>query len=141
MLEAQARVISVKSNQALVETLQQSGCGHCSAAGGCGSGTLSKLSCFSKSRSFWVSNPVSAHPGEEVVVSVPEGAVLRGVVVGYLLPLFGLMLGAGVGSSWLSPSGNADLIAVLGAMSGLMMGFLLARRLTRQNPQPYISRR
>ena len=141
MLETRARVISVQSDHAVVETFQQAGCGHCSTSGGCGSNTLSKLFCSSKPRSFLVSNPIAAVPGEEVIVALPEGALLRGVSVGYLLPLSGLLLGAWLGAGMSNEPRASDLIAAFCAVVGLAIGLLLGRRLARSNGRPYISRR
>ncbi|MCR4298460.1 MAG: SoxR reducing system RseC family protein, partial [Gallionella sp.] len=92
MLETRAIVVQVDGQYAFVQANQGNGCGQCSGKG-CGTGKLSQLFC-SKPRQFQVDNPVNAGVGDEVIVSVAEGAVLRGIGLVYLLPLLLLLTGA-----------------------------------------------
>jgi len=127
MLEMRAIVIQVMGEEASVQPLSTGGCGHCDSEGGCGSGTLTKLFCSSKPRSFIVRNEAGAKVGDEVQVSIPDGVLLRGAVKMYVLPLILLLVG---GISGVGLAGTAvlrDAYAAAGASIGLLLGFFLAR--------------
>ncbi len=127
MLEMRAIVMQLDGEDALVQPLSSGGCGHCSSEGGCGSGTLTKLFCSNKPRHFKVCNDAGAGVGDEVQVSIPDGALLRGAVKMYLLPLV-LLLAGGIGGVGLAgDTALRDGYAVAGAALGLLLGFIFAR--------------
>ena len=127
MLEMRAIIMQVDGDEALVQPLSTGGCGHCDSEGGCGSGTLSKLFCSSKPRHFKVSNLARAKVGDEVQVSIPDGALLRGALKMYVLPLILLLAGGIAGVGLAGETGVRDGYAVAGAVIGLLLGFILAR--------------
>ena len=141
MLETRATVIRILESHALVQANQGSGCEQCDGKG-CGTGKLAQLFC-SKPRLFQVANPINAGVGDQVVISVAEGAVLRGIGVVYLLPLLLLLGGAMLGNFLAAQAGQTDAYAASGALLGLVAGFVLARISSRQfrsRFQPYIAR-
>jgi sigma-E factor negative regulatory protein RseC len=127
MLEMRAIVIQVMGEEASVQPLSTGGCGHCDSEGGCGSGTLTKLFCSSKPRSFIVRNEAGARVGDEVQVSIPDGVLLRGAVKMYVLPLILLLVGGIAGVSLAGVAVMRDAYAAAGAGIGLLFGFILAR--------------
>jgi sigma-E factor negative regulatory protein RseC len=127
MLEMRAIVIQVLGEEASVQPLSSGGCGHCDSEGGCGSGTLTKLFCSSKPRSFKVRNEAGAKVGDEVQVSIPDGVLLRGAVKMYVLPLFLLLVGGIAGVGLAGVAAMRDAYAAAGASIGLLLGFILAR--------------
>lgn len=127
MLEMRAVVIKVQGEEASVQPLGTGGCGHCDSEGGCGSGTLSKMFCSSKPRHFTVRNEAGAKVGDEVHVSLPDGVLLRGAVKMYLLPMGLLLVGGGFGAALAGETVSRDAYAAAGAVSGLLLGFILAR--------------
>jgi len=127
MLEMRAIVIQVMGEEASVQPLSTGGCGHCDSEGGCGSGTLTKLFCSSKPRSFIVRNEAGAKVGDEVQVSIPDGVLLRGAVKMYVLPLILLLVGGIAGVGFAGVAAMRDAYAVAGASIGLLLGFILAR--------------
>jgi sigma-E factor negative regulatory protein RseC len=127
MLEMRAIVIQVMGEEASVQPLSSGGCGHCDSEGGCGSGTLSKLFCSSKPRSFKVRNEAGAKVGDEVQVSIPDGVLLRGAVKMYVLPLILLLVGGVAGVGLAGEASMRDAYAATGASIGLLLGFILAR--------------
>lgn len=133
MLETRAIVVQSDRFTAEVVGSGGSGCSACDGKG-CGSKKLTQLFC-SKPRQFKVDNCIHAEVGDEVVVCVPDGSVLRGVGLVYLLPLVFLFSGATL-------AGKSDADAALGAFSGLAIGFALARWLSLRGgrKQPYIAR-
>lgn len=142
MLETRAIVVQIDGQHAMVQANQGNGCGQCNGKG-CGTGKLSQLFC-STPRQFQVDNPINATVGDEVIVSVMDGAVLRGIGLVYLLPLALLMAGAMLGSLNAVQDGQRDGFAAAGALIGLIGGYVLSRwiasRQTRQQNQPFISR-
>jgi sigma-E factor negative regulatory protein RseC len=127
MLEMRAIVIRVEGDEASVQPIGTGGCGHCDGEGGCGSGTLTKLFCSNKPRHFKVSNVVHAKIGDEVQVSIPDGALLRGAIKMYVLPLMLLLVGGIAGAGLAGETVARDAYAVAGAVIGLVLGFFLAR--------------
>lgn len=142
MLETRAIVVRIDGQYALVQANQGNGCEQCNGKG-CGSGKLSQLFC-SKPRQFRVDNSIDASVGDEVIVSVSDGAVLRGIGLVYLLPLALLVVGVVLGSVFAAQVEQRDRYAAVGAGIGLIGGFVLARWIaSRQNHQqnlPFIAR-
>ena len=142
MLETRAIVMQIDGRSALVQADQGNGCGQCNGKG-CGTGKLSQLFC-SKPRQFQVDNPIKANVGDDVIVSVAEGAVLRGISLVYALPLLLLVMGAALGNIGAVQPGQRDGYAAVGALCGLVAGFVVARWISsRQSAgrfRPYIAR-
>lgn len=143
MLETRAIIVQVEGQYALVQASQVNGCEQCKGKG-CGSGKLSQLFC-SKPRQFQVENRINAGVGDEVVISVAEGAILRGISLVYLLPLLLLVMGAMLGGAWVGQSpGQHDGYAAAGALSGLAAGFISVKWISLSRAgnhlQPYIAR-
>ncbi len=126
MLDTRAIVVRLEGGEAVVEAVHAGGCGACT--GSCSSGSMSKMLCV-KPRQFRVRNAIGARVGDEVEISVAEGALLRSALTLYALPLALLFAGAIAGSHWAGASGQ-DAGAALGAAAGLLAGFTLARHLT-----------
>ena len=142
MLETRAIVVRTDGRSALVQVNQGNGCGECNGKG-CGAGKLSQLFC-SKPRQFKVENPIEAGVGDEVIVSVAEGAVMRGISLVYALPLLLMIAGAVLGEIVTEHLSQRDVYAAAGSLLGLVVGFGLAKWFsTRQNGsfyKPYIAR-
>ncbi len=141
MLDTRAIVVRVEGKEAVVEAVHGGGCGAC-AGGSCSSGSMSKMLCV-KPRQFRVRNEIGAQIGDEVEVSVAEGALLRSALTLYALPMALLFAGAVAGSSWAGAGGH-DAGAAAGAAVGLLSGFALARIITsrpeRAASSPVITR-
>lgn len=140
MLETRATVVQVGDGQAYVRA-SQGGCGQCQGKG-CGTAKLAGLFCSSP-RQFLADNPISAVVGDEVIVAVEEGTIMRGVALVYLVPLALLIAGALLGVSMAGQDGQQDIHAAAGALAGLVGGFLLVRRLSGPGAsgRPRIARR
>ncbi|MDH3355415.1 MAG: SoxR reducing system RseC family protein [Chromatiales bacterium] len=125
MVEAQGHVVKVGEKTVWVETQIKSGCNHCSAKSGCGTGILSSV--LGKRRpQVQVENSLDVKLGESVIVAVEEEGIVAGSLLLYLLPLFMMMVLAAVGDA-LSGEGWAIILAMLGLVSGL----LIARTVTK----------
>lgn len=136
MIETRARVVRAGAGVALVEAQQQGSCGHCDTTKGCGKSAMGKL--FSaRSRQFEVIDSLGCRVGDEVSIGVQDGALLKGSIAVYMVPMFMLLAGAFLGNRW------GDGASVLCGAIGLAAGFAWARRysaVNRGNPrfQPYI---
>ena len=93
-------------------------CAGCGSRGQCGAGN---------ERGQVVSLPVKASvvPGESVVVSLPESVVPRAALLGYFVPVLGVLFGALLAHWWM-PN---DLATVAGAVIGLAVGVATVRLL------------
>lgn len=143
MIETRAIVINLEGSEALVESRQGGGCGHCDSENGCGSGKLSQL--FStRPRRFRVLNKGNAQVGDDVIVTLAEGVLLRSALLMYMLPLASLFAGAAIAGQWTQDAASSDGYAVAGGLAGLLLGFVLAKWLSlRQHglavAQPFIA--
>ena len=142
MLETRAIVIQVDGQSALVKATQGNGCGQCNGEG-CGAGALSRLFCI-KPRQFQVENPIRADVGDDVIVSVADGVVMRGIGLVYALPLLLLVMGALLGDFISLNPAQGDVYATVGALCGLVSGFIIAKLLmlggVGQHSTPFIAR-
>lgn len=140
MLETRAIIVRLDGAEAVVEAMQGGGCGHCDSKNGCGGGKLSALFC-TQPRRFRVHNGIDARVGDEVQVSVADGALLRSALIMYMLPLALLLLGATLGASLADGVSRRDAYAVIGALFGLAAGFALARLSAPSFARPVIAPR
>lgn len=123
MSESEAVVTRLDGDYAWVDL--QSGCTTCGESGGCG---LSDGKGKAQQR---LHNGIGARVGDQVVLSVPDGAVLRAVLYCYLLPLVMVLALAAGGVAVADDSG-----AIVGALAGLALGWLVMRSVGRREPLP-----
>ncbi|HEX8963388.1 MAG TPA: SoxR reducing system RseC family protein [Rhodocyclaceae bacterium] len=93
-----------------------SACGKCGDKGGCGKPQAGP-------RRYAVRNTVGARVGDRVVLSVPEGAVLKAALLSYLMPL-GFVIG---GAAAAMARFGDGLPAIAGAAFGLAIGLMILR--------------
>jgi sigma-E factor negative regulatory protein RseC len=129
MIEEQAVVVEAGDGYAWVETQRRSACGACAASGGCGTAVLAKAWGDRRSRVRAVST-LPLQSGDTVIVGLAEGALLRGSLLVYLLPLVLLLAGALLGQAAFAGAGEEPV--VLASAVGLGLGFLAARVLSRR---------
>ncbi|MGO8755468.1 MAG: SoxR reducing system RseC family protein [Gallionellaceae bacterium] len=128
MLETHAIVVKLDGTEAIVESTESGGCGQCSNINGCGNGELSKMFCAGP-REFRVPNGIGAQVGDEVEVSVADGALLRSAFIAYIFPLLLMFAGGSLGTI-LAGAHTQDKYAAIGALAGLLAGFVLIRWFT-----------
>jgi len=112
MADAKGIITALDGEYALVQ-MDDSGCGRCHEPGGCGGVNIGKMLCATP-QVFRVLNPAKSAIGQHVIVTVPSGAVRRGALIAYGVPLLLLLIGAFVG---LGVAG--DLGAAVGSVAGL----------------------
>lgn len=128
MIEEQGVIVALEGPSAWVETRRKSVCGTCSANKGCGTGVAARYFDGRVAR-VRALNPAAAAIGDTVTVGLHEGALVAVSALMYLLPLALLLVGALVAeflARRIEVSGEP--LAIAGGMTGLLIGFALARR-------------
>ena len=120
MIDATGTITALDGDYAIVR-MDETGCGRCHEQGGCGGNNIGKMFCNTP-RTFRVLNPQNSPVGERVTIAIGEGAVRRGAVLAYGLPLIALLAGA-IGGTMLA--GEAGAIG--GAAIGLLGAWLTLR--------------
>lgn len=124
-MEQTVIVIDVQGDDALVRGRRASACGQCAGKSACG--TLgSWTDRFSEMR---VSNSIGAGIGDEVIVRVPDGMVLRAAMRLYGIPMLGFFV-MGFLARYIAFRFALDapeLWAAGGAVTGLIAAFIWLR--------------
>ena len=112
-------VQSISAGEAIISVAVQ-GCSSCGQKKSCGMGKLA-----GSGKVTLVRLPANAEMklGDTVTLAVDQNAIHRAALVGYLVPAMGLVLGTIGGHFAL----ETDVGAALGGLSGIGLGFLLAR--------------
>lgn len=99
MLAERARIVAIEPGVVWVETLAQSGCGSCAENGECGTGLLQRYLQTSQYLRIEVGEGAESNYeiDSELELGLDEGVMVRGSLLLYVLPLIGLLLGAGLG--------------------------------------------
>lgn len=149
MIEEHARVVRAEPGTAWVEVMRKSACGSCALAGGCGTAGIAR---YLRGRRgavhLRVIDPVGVQAGDQVVIGMEEGALLRGLVQTYAVPLLAMLLGA-LGGKLLGAAlglSAPDAGTLAGGALGLAAGLANVRRFSRRiaaDPayQPIVLRR
>ncbi|MGB4812613.1 MAG: SoxR reducing system RseC family protein [Methylophilaceae bacterium] len=119
MLEEFAIVTHCQGNEATLEIERRTACGLCGQKRGCGNATWGKL-LKHDSHQFTANNAVHAKVGDSVIVGIDEGTVLSTTLYLYGLPLLGLIVGTVLADIFF----KNQLYVILGAILGLLLGFL-----------------
>jgi sigma-E factor negative regulatory protein RseC len=93
MIEETALVVDMDDQYAWVEASSQSTCSHCSAQQGCGTASLQKWFKRKPNR-LKVLNTQKLQTGDQVIIGIPEQALVMGSFLLYILPLLALLAGA-----------------------------------------------
>lgn len=115
MNESEAIVRRLEGDHAWLDL--RSGCDACGESGGCG------LSDGKGKPLQRLRNDIGARVGDTVILSVPDGIVLKAVLYCYLLPLAMVLGMAAVGMALAHEVG-----ALIGAILGLLSGWIVLRR-------------
>ena len=143
MIEERAVVAEASQGYAWLEIRRQTACGGCHVGDGCGTAALAKIWTGQRVRVRALSG-LPLRPGDEVIVGLADGALLRGALPAYLLPLALLFAGAILGQAAFAFAGEAPV--VLSGALGLGLGFVAVRALSRRfrddaRYQPVVLRR
>lgn len=127
MIEEVAVVSAVGPEGVRVAAARTSACAQCASKSNCSQGVLSQWG-QGKTVEIDVQNPdaLSVQPGQQVVIGLEEGSLVRASLLLYLLPLVMLIIGALLGSAM----GMIEWQQVVLAVVLMLAGFALARRLS-----------
>jgi len=129
MVKEQAKVTGLDGNWALVQMQRQSACSHCELSNGCGTGAIGRL-LGHRRKPVKIKNEHRLKPGDNVVLGLPEEALLKASLLIYGLPLLGL-IGGGLLALWII--GESELFAFIFAAAGFATGLQMSARLARKN--------
>ena len=123
----------VEHGMAIIDVAVPKGCGRCDEPGGCGGGlAVGGAAC---SRSYQMPDAVGVAAGDEVVLTVPAGGVLRAAAWAYGIPLLLGLAGAMGGAA----AAADERLSIGGGLAGLILGFVLLGLQRRRAAPPMIS--
>ncbi len=122
---ASAVVVGKADGKVELAVTRQSACTACAEKNSCGG----QQETHSAHR-IWLATDIPLKTGETVSVAMSEQTVWHAALLMYGLPLSGFVLGLLLGAYF------GDAVAMLGALAGLALGFLLAGRLSRKIAKP-----
>jgi len=119
--EEEGMVTAIEGEYAMVKVIRTSSCAHCPSAGSCHIESDREILVKAK-------NNAGARVGQRVRLFVAPGSILAASFLLYVIPLFGLILGAVAGKLFLAhvwPRLSSELLAAgagLVAMAGTFAG-------------------
>lgn len=142
MIEESAVVVAAEADSFWVETQRQSACGSCTARSGCGAGILAAWRGQRRTR-VQVNSALPLQVGDTVVLGLAEGALLRGALLVYGLPISLLLAGGLLGQAVFGGAGEEPvaLVSLVGLGLGLLAARALSRRWRNARLQPVVLRR
>jgi len=129
---AEGLISAVRGHRATVRVDAPLTCARCAAGRGCGAALLQGTD---RVTTIEIDVPpgCSAAVGDRVQLTVASGELLRGAMLGYGIPLAGMLAVPGLLAGLTSAPGDAA--TVLAAAGGLLAGWLASRYLLRRgNP-------
>jgi len=116
------RVVAAKGNSVWVESDNQSACGGCSMAKGCGTKVISGY--FNKDIGpLKMNNNFDGVIGDKIEVGIYNTTILKVSALIYLMPLVGLVIGAVSGDAL----GGGDISAMIFGAIGFAFGFYISK--------------
>jgi sigma-E factor negative regulatory protein RseC len=111
---------------------QQTSCSHCQSKQSCGTGIVSKA--VGNKRHVWqITTSTAVYPGQLVEIGLPEKKLFQYAALVYLLPLFMLIIGAGVGQLLFIPVlGGGEGVTILASVGFMSLGLWGAQRISHQ---------
>jgi sigma-E factor negative regulatory protein RseC len=145
MIEEHAIILSIENQSeyqpvATIEVVRKTACGLCGKTRGCGNALWGKMFAH-KTTSFKAQNSIDAKVGQSVIVGIDESALMKSALLLYIVPLVTMFIGAILASQ----VSGSELVAMLGAVVGVMVGYFwvkahTAGRTYYQNHRPKILR-
>jgi sigma-E factor negative regulatory protein RseC len=146
MITEKAQVVAINDDSIWLKSTRQSACDSCKLKTGCGQKLLQEA----KGRQHYIEVPAQSdliaklQMNADVDVAINEQTLLKGSLVLYVLPLLSMLSGAmGLEAIWTPEHIHSDLLAIVGALIGLLAGFGLSfiisqRMMRRKAHQPFI---
>lgn len=119
-------VVDAHEGELLLEGIQRSACGACSARAGCGHRLLGRFKTPTIKAALAADDAFNYAPGQYVEVGIQEDLIVRASLLLYLLPLLGLLLGAGLVDYWR----GAEWVTISAGVIGFFTGAGLVKRMS-----------
>ncbi|GGC85031.1 SoxR reducing system RseC family protein [Halopseudomonas salina] len=120
MIEERGRILSLEPGAAWVETIRRSTCNSCQARAGCGQALLERLGSGARRGFIRVLCDQPLSIGDEVIIGLPEDAVVKASTLMYILPLLAMFIFAALTDQL----GMSEPWIILAAACGLASGFV-----------------
>lgn len=129
MIEETGYVIAADREYVWVESASRDHCTHCSAKAGCGTASLQKWFKRKPNR-LRLSKTQDLKPGDQVLIGIPEQALVKGSFLIYMLPLLALLAGAISGAMINDAMGWSmrDPLSLLLAFAALLLSLMRIKR-------------
>jgi len=121
-MEEKGRIAKVENGVAQVEMERTSTCARCGIC----------LQVSGNKPILYVKDSLGVSPGDEVLISLESGELLRAAFLVYILPLFGLVLGYFLGRILFGREGIGILFAGIGFFAVLLFLYRYDKRLKVQ---------
>lgn len=133
MIEEKAYIVDVEAPFAWVETQRKSSCSACQLNKGCGTATLNKV-LGQKRTQLKVLNPKGYQVGDQVILGLEEGALLKGSLLLYALPLISMFMFAVLGYFlfFLYEQIYTEGFKIIFSLLGLGVGFWLVSNYSKK---------
>ena len=125
MMMERGRVVAVSQDAIWIRIVRSSSCGQCGAGDECGTGLIDRwINARMTDIRIRRTDNTPVCVGDQAQIGIEDHAVLRASLIGYGLPLLGLLLGAVLGAA---VSAGDDAVSMLAGFSGLIAGLVGAR--------------
>ncbi len=126
MLEEAGRIVAINNESLLVETIQRSTCGSCAAQKGCGQTLLNRMGGKPTYLRVLLAGRASDSykVNDNVIIGIPDDIVVKGSLFVYLIPLFLMLVFAGIAHTYFLHEAISIAAGVIGFMLG---GFLIKK--------------
>jgi len=139
MIEESARVLRVDNDTVWVEAIRQSACSSCSAQKGCGHSLLAKAG-QQRIEVPVIRNGIDVKENDQVLIGVPEQAVLKSSLLIYGAPLMLMIMLAMSAHLIFESEGLTALMALIGLVGGFTYVSWKSQHLDIAGWQPKIVR-
>ncbi len=126
MIAERGKVSSLSGRFAIVSVRRDDSCLACPAKTACGTSAIGSF-LGQRHGSIKILNTIGAKPGDRVVVSIPQAGLVKLALLVYGAPLLAMLLGAVSMDAWF----DDELIAAMGGIAGLLVGFVVVSRYAR----------
>lgn len=123
--EEKATVSHILGDFVFLETQNNPSCVSCSSKAGCGQ--VASIFTFKPKNKLKVNNTLKLKEGDEVIVAMPTGTLLKATVLMYLLPLILLFL-----FSLIAKLALGESASIVGGVLGLLVGLVFVNRYSQQ---------
>ncbi len=120
MLEETGRIVAINNESLLVETIQRSTCGSCVAQKGCGQTLLSRMGVQPTYLRVLLAGraPDNYEINDDVVIGIPDDIIVKGSLFVYLIPLFLMLVFAGIAHTYFLSEG----VSIVAGITGFLLG-------------------